>query len=66
MPRGNSDGQVNPEGNKKLEEDHISTKENLTAYSCFQAKFVDTIVVCFYTHSPYFCKKVKPYTLALQ
>jgi len=27
------------------------------------AKFVDTIGMFFYTHSPYFCKKIKPYAL---
>jgi len=35
-------------------------RNNLTTYSCIQAKFVDIIVICFYTHSPYFCKKSSP------
>jgi len=37
-------------------------RHNLTSYSCFQAKFVDTIGIFFYTHSPYFCKNQALYT----
>jgi len=32
----------------------------LTSYSCFQAKFVDTTGIFFYTHFSYFCKKSSP------
>jgi len=32
----------------------------LTSYSCFQAKFFDIIGIFFYSHTPYFCKKLSP------